>query len=506
MTRLFSIPGRWCRASLWMVRVCASACAIAVSAVSCATVPAPVTAPEPEPAPEEPWRVPEKPVSTWRLPSEPGPYAAVNAPTIHTRTLANGATLIVKSTPDSRVFSIKAAFHGSSAMTPPDRFYLEALTLALMARGSRSYPLDDILRLQRETTGTIGYTDSGCGWASLNLDGVTAYREELISVFADCLANPAFDPVQFEVVRDEWSSRLKSLRADRREVAIAASRRYGAATGSAEASLDDVLDYYSSAMTTERLVIVAVGNLDVETTAELFNSKLASMPRGTGLAASTDEPLQASALLLEDSREPGNLAYVLGTIPTATASSPDIPALRLAVSILQELLSGIVKAECGAGCSARCEVHACDKSSISFELRDIDRPSEARQLVDKAIGMLASGVSPTIKGGDSEYAPLEETLAGYKSRHINAFYADRYGSAEIASLMVDSFARYGDGAAYLRYVDSIRAVQPADIMAVVKAYLVGPSVSWVIVSGTELLPMVDTAAFEGALGASLDGD
>lgn len=481
--------------------------ATTTSALSSAPVAAAVAAPVASSPAKTTWSMPASPVSTWSLPHAQSDYMKANLPGIETRTLANGVALIVKKNPANRVFTIKTVFRGGSAMTAPEKAGIEAMTLAMLARGSAQYPYAEIKRLQYERSSALGYSAASYDWASFDLNTIDKYWDEMFAVYADCVLAPAFDPAQFAVVKNDFKVSLQKSMADPYTYAVAklhaamfAGHTYaadfmGTVSSIESITLDDIKAYYRDAMTADRMVIVAVGNFDADRLAASLNSTVGTMTK-TGRAVPEVAPYQPSeALYLEKFDKSKGVAYVRGDFPIADARSPDFAALQLAYSMLDELLFSIVRTEHGAAYSVWSRAFGFKSAYGSLVVYKTDKPGEAKGWVDEAIAVLASGKTLNLKGGPEKYAPLASTLASYKAKYINAFFSNQQTNAETAAQLASSSVYFGDHLEYLRFIDKINAIGADDIVAVIKAYVIDAPITWIVVADQATLSKVDKTKF-----------
>lgn len=432
-----------------------------------------------------------------------------NLRTIETRTLSNGVTLIVKKNPANRVFSLKVAYRGGSAMTTPDKAGIEAMTLALMARGSEGYGYERLKRLQYERSSAISYQAASYDWSSLDLVTLDKYWDEMLAVFVDCALRPTFDPAQFALVQNDFKVGLQKSLADPYNVAVTRLHErmfeghpYAAEFGGnlesvAAITLDDVKAYYRSAMGADRMLVVAVGDFDVDALASALDATLGAAPMA-GLEVPAVRPLPATqALYTERFDKSQGVAYVRGDYPIADPRSLDFVTLQLAYAMLDELLFSIVRTDHGACYSTWSKAFGFEAPYGSLVVYKTDRPAEAKAWADEAIAVLASGRTLNLRGGDEPYAPLAETLAAYKAKYQNAFYGDQQTNAQVAAQLVASRLYHGDHLEYLRFIDKVNAVSAEDITACVKAYIVGVPVSWIVVADQPTLARLDRKVFEG---------
>jgi zinc protease len=437
---------------------------------------------------------------------------AANVAGIETRTLANGVTLIVKKNPANRVFTMKLAFRGGSAMTSPQKAGIEAMTLAMMARGSDSYPYAAIQRVQYEKSSAIGYSAASYDWASFDLNTLDKYWNEMFTIFADCAMNPAFDPAQFAVVQNDFKVALQRSLADPYNFAVTTlhdrmfaghpyAAEFGGNPGSvAGITLDDIKEYYHEAMGADRLVVVAVGNFDADELTASLNATIGSLPR-SGIAVPAIGLFKPEQVLhlVPFEKSPG-VAYVRGDYPIADRNSPDFVTLQLAYAMLDELLFSIVRTDHGAAYSVWARAFGFASPYGSLVVYRTDRPGQAKGWVDEAMALLASGKTMNLKGGGSTYASIASTLDAYKAKYINQFYSSQQTNAEMAAQLATSYIYTGDHLDYLRFIDKINAVRAEDVVAAVRTYVVGAPISWIIVSDQATLDGVKTSVFDGFTG------
>lgn len=475
------------------------------------TVVAVPSAPE-IPAPKPMWSMPTTPVSNWKLPAAQSEYMKANVSSIETRTLNNGIMLIVKKNPANRVFTIKTVFRGGSAMTTPDKAGLEAMTLALLARGSARFPYTEIKRLQYERSSNLGYNASSYDWASFDLNTIDKYWDEMFSVYSDCLLAPAFEPAQFALVQNDFKVSLQKSMSDPYNYGVTKlhgamftrhpyEADFGGTVSSIESiTLDDIKAYYHDSMTADRIFIIAVGNFDADKLAEVLNSTAGTITK-KAVAVPDVQPYQPkAALYLEKFEKSRGVAYVRGDYPIADAQSPDFATLQLAYSMLDELLFSIVRTEHGAAYSVWSRAFGFKSAYGSLVIYKTDKPAEAKVWADEAIAVLASGKTLNLKGGTEKYASITSSIAAYKAKYINSFFSNQQTNSETAAQLASSTVYFNDHLEYLRFIDKINAIQPEDIVAAINTYVIDAPITWIIVSDQATLSKVDKTQFDHFTG------
>ncbi len=469
---------------------------------------APVTpAPTSPPAPG----LTTKPVPE-SIPAPRSAYMAANLPSIETRTLANGIKLIVKKNPANRVFSMKVAFLGGSALTSPQKAGIEAMTLAMLTRGSTRYPYAELQRLQYELSSSIGYAASSYDMSSLDLNTIDKYWDRMLEAFVDCAINPAFDPAQFAVVQNDFRVGIQKSMADPYNYAVSllhdtmfsghpyAADFQGTAESVASISLDDIKAYYSDTMHAGRMLLVAVGNFDADQLAASLEKTIGKLPAKATTVPPVGRLEARSGVRLEPFEKSKGIAYVRGDYPIADIRSPDFVTLQLAYSMLDELLFSIVRTEHGACYSTWSRAYGFKASYGSIVVYKTDQPSDVKLWLDEAIALLASGKTLNLRGGESKYAPIASTIEAYKAKYINAFFGNQQTNASTAAQLASSELYFGDHTEYLKFIDKIGAVKAEAVVAAVKSYIVEAPITWIIVADQATLSKVDKTRYESFTG------
>ncbi|TFG82533.1 MAG: insulinase family protein [Spirochaetales bacterium] len=458
------------------------------------------------------WSLPTESVSVWTMPDKPGSYMQANLAAIETRTLSNGVTLIIKKNPANRVFSLKVAFKGGVALTPTGKAGIEAMTLALMARGSQKYSYQDLQRIQYEKSSSIGYTSAGYDWSSFDLNTIDKYWDEMFAIFADCVLRPAFDSSQFNLVQNDFRVIVQKSLADPYNYAVSKLHEKifvghpyeedfaGTPASISAMTLADLIEYYTTTMSADRMAVVAVGNFDADKLTAALNATIGTIPRRAIAVPSVPRREAKPAVYLEKFDKSKGIAYVRGDYPIADIKSPDFPTLQLAYSMLNELLFSIVRTDHGACYSTWANAHGFLDSYGSLVVYKTDQPGAVKGWLDESIALLASGKTLNLKGGDQKYAPIAQTIEAYKAKYVNAFYGNQQTNAEMAAQLASSLVYFGDAVEYLKFIDKIQAISAEDVVAAVKAYVVAAPVSWIVVGDAAMLNKVDKAAYLGFTG------
>ncbi|AGT43090.1 M16 family metallopeptidase [Treponema pedis] len=446
-------------------------------------------------------------------------FMKANVPLISMHTLDNGITVIVKRQNTNRIFTMNIVYNGGLAMLPEGKDGLESLTLSTMIRGSKKYSFEDIKRISVENSSSMS-ASAGIDISYLSLSTIDKYWNTMLDMFTDAVLNPSFDPAQLELVKHSANMAIKKNMSDPYHFAVTKLHErsfkghpYGKEKDGTEKSIkditiDDLKNWHSEKLTAERMFIVAVGNFNPSKLVKELNKTLGKIPAKQNTVPEIKPFDFAQNVYTENFDNAEGIAYIRGDYVIPPVDSKDFTALRLAYSILDELLFEIVRTQKAACYSVWTNAHSFKAAYGSLVVFKSDKPTVAKLAFDEAIATLASGKTINLKGqgiksgegtvsksSGPKYAPIEENIEAYKAKFINGFFSGQLTNAAAASQIIISYAYHGNPYEYLKFIDNINAVTAEDVVRVINQYLVNGKVSWIVVSDKEGLSKVDKSKF-----------
>lgn len=455
-----------------------------------------------------------------------GAFARRNLPTFKRYTLSNGIPFIFKANPANQMFALRIIIRGHTLFTPPAKAGIEAITLSMLAKGSRSYPYPEVERLLYERSAWMSPTYGSPDATSFGLTTLSKYLPELFGVFADSFLHPRWDPAQFDSVLNDFKVAQKreendpsALNGTALEKRLFAGHPYyalpsGVDNSLANVTLQDVIEYYSKLAVAGRLFIVAAGDFDPHRLFSMLDATFGSLPAGN-ISVGTPPPLDVRpGLTSVPFSESAGLAYLLGAFELPPPASHDYAALVLALAMLDDILYDNVRTQHGAayGVSAGAAGVAANYGTIS--VYKTSEPGKVKPLVDDSISVLASGRAIAarvdasaagksgIGGTDAEagkhapYVPIADVLQFYRDQYVAGFYAGQETNRSIAAQIAGSAIYRGDYRDYLLTMERLSAVTPDAILSAVHRYLLGTPTLWVAVGPPELLATMDGHRYE----------
>lgn len=447
------------------------------------------------PGPVSPASAPGSRSSSSPAKTEPGPFYKSNIGDFETRTLSNGIKLYVKKNRTNRVLNLKLVVLGGSSVVPRAKAGLDGMTLSLLSRGSSAYPYERILDVEYRTSSSISHS-SGYDYSSYDLNCIDTYLPELLDIYLDGFLRPAFRPERFEDVRNEAAQAQESRMGDPDQrarylgtQAIFAGHPYASdPAGTPESleavTLEDVKAHHGTLLNADRIFLAAVGDFDVDALAAKLESALGAIPKKGPVTTVSAPPATSGPPILEAHPASEDVAYIQGYFRIPGRQDKDYVPFALAADMLDDLMFNVVREKYGACYSVGAIFRPAAASYGILWIYQASDIEGIRKYVKEAADYLTQGKLIRSKDPSGQYvlASVEDRLPAYRSKYVNAVFANQRTNSDIGAQVVRSVVYAGDPADYLRTPDRIAAVTPADIRRVYKTWFLDQSFRWVIVS------------------------
>lgn len=282
--------------------------------------------------------------------------------------LDNGIRLIVKNTPGTETVSIYSASLGGVRYETQERSGLSNLLSRVWTKGTKTRNAEEIADEIEETGGEIaGY--SGRNTFGLSAQFLSRFIDKGLNLFTDVLFNPAFSDDEIEKARREILNEIKNQEDDLARIVfknfyktLYGAHPYGMDMLGTKTSVDklnreDILEYYTQFLRSDNLVIVVVGDFELNETIDLLKTKFALIPgRKTKIPAIKKvKPLNEIKRSEKSVKEKEQVHILLGFLGT-TVTSED----QYSLQVLDAILSGQ---------GGRLFVKLRDEQSLAYDLR-----------------------------------------------------------------------------------------------------------------------------------------
>ena len=244
-------------------------------------------------------------------------------PTVHVRTLENGVRLIVKEHHAAPLVALRAAMLGGLLLERKETSGINNVLAGLVTRGSRHHTRESLGRAVESLAGSL---EASSGRNSFGLRGqfTSKYVEEGTELFLEVLRYPTFPSDEVEKRRREVLIALSHRDDDAAQRAIDLfyeahfpHHPYGMQVLGGRRSLQaftrkDLAAYYRRLLVPSRLVVSAVGDLDVGWMFERLQAALGDLQRQRPLRRPLPSPPPSRIRRLHRRLERQQTHFVLG--------------------------------------------------------------------------------------------------------------------------------------------------------------------------------------------------
>ncbi len=307
----------------------------------------------------------------------------------------NGLKVLVKRRPNSQTVSAGLFYRGGARNLTPQTAGLESLMLNVSTEGSKKYPRE-ILRRETARTGSSIGSSAGADFSVLGLATPLQNFDTSWDMFTDIAINPNFAAEDVKLTKEKVLTILRNQEdAPDGYLQVLINKTLNAKTsyenepdGTPENisrfTAEDLRNYHKKVMQTSHLLLVVVGDLDPAVLKQRIEASFGKLPKGDYKdPAFIPFDFSKSTLDITSRNLPTN--YVQGVFDAPSINNPDYFAMRVAMSILHQLvyqevrvkrnLSYAPSADMGnlAGNTANIYVTAVDANqSISVMLEQIE--------------------------------------------------------------------------------------------------------------------------------------
>ena len=380
-----------------------------------------------------------------------------------------GVRVIHRYVPANEVVAANVYLLGGTRQLTQANAGIEALMLEMSGYGTRRYPRDTLRRRMAALGSGIDVAAS-TDWTRIGLRATTSSFDSTWAILADRIVAPALDSSAFELVRAQLLAAVRQRGDDPDALLsyLADSIAYvdhpysidpiGTERSISALTRPDLVRYHAQQITTSRLLVVIVGQVDRATVERLVRTTLGTLPRGQYTWTEPPAPpVRGDALVVEQRQLPTN--YILGYFHGPSSSNVrDYAALRVATAVLSGRLFGEIRS----------------RRNLTYA---VNAPFLERAL--SAGGIYVTTVSPDLTLGliRAEIEALQQDiisrqgLAELVQQFITEYFLNNETNAAQADFLARAQLYQGNYRAADRFVDELRNVGPEDIRRVAKLYL-----------------------------------
>ncbi|MCM3872229.1 MAG: insulinase family protein [Pyrinomonadaceae bacterium] len=257
----------------------------------------------------------------------------------------NGLKVLIKRRTGTQTVVAGLFIKGGVRNTTPDKGGVESLMLDTASEATVSFPRER-LRTELSRMGTTIGSGVNYDYSGLTMASTRANFDRSWEIFTDVALKPSFTVDDVERVRNRMVASLRDdndtpdsyLQVLQARVAYAGHPYLNDPRGNAESvarlTSADLRQYHKQVMETSRLLLVVVGDLDPQMLRNRIAASFGRLPRGNYNPGPLPElSFTAPSVQVTERSLPTN--YVQGVFTAPNMAAPDIYAMRVASTILQ---------------------------------------------------------------------------------------------------------------------------------------------------------------------------
>jgi zinc protease len=380
----------------------------------------------------------------------------------------NGLKVILKRRASAPTYAAGLFIRGGARNITAANAGIESFALTAATEGGTKYPRQ-ALRRELSRTGTKLSASSSSDYSAVAMASTRENFDRIWDVFADVSMHPAFAAEDVQRVREQIFSGLREAESvpdaalDRMKDRVVYSGHpysndvQGSQQTIAALTPADLQAYHAGLMQTSRLLLVVVGDIDPNELRTKVAATFGKLPRGDY----KEQPLPAldfSKSTLDVTPRTIQTNYVKGVFNAPSLNNPDYFPMRVAMTILQQLVYEEVRVKRQLSYAPDAELNLSAANSANIYVTAVDANQAVKVMLDQ-IGFLKTN-------------PINErAISGMAGQFLTNYYVGQ----ETNTAQVAELARYeligGGWRNSFEFLNRIREVKPADIQTVANKYM-----------------------------------
>ena len=380
----------------------------------------------------------------------------------------NGLKVLVKRREGSQTVVAGLFMRGGSRNVTAENAGVEALMLDVATEASQSFPREQMRRaLSRMGTGlTYGINYD---YSVLTMGSTRRYFDRSWDIFADSALHPSFAPEDFQRVKsrtlvalsqqeDTPDAFLDILQA---RAAYAGhpylNEPHGTTESVSRLTLDDVKRFHQQMMQTSRLLLVVVGDVDAQSVRQKVEATFGRLPRGDYKPDPVPQLSFHAPTVAVTARDiPTN--YVKGVFAAPSLTSPDIYAMRVASSILQNRVYVEVRVRRNLSYAPDAFLGSEGANTGGIYVTTDDPNQAVKVMLDEITKLQREPVK-------------QDDLTGTVQQFLTRYYLGQETNAAQAGELAQYELIGGGWRNSTAFLERLRAVTPQDVQRVANTYM-----------------------------------
>lgn len=380
----------------------------------------------------------------------------------------NGLKVLVKRRPSAPTVAVGLFIRGGARNINQKNAGIENLALMAAVEAGTVFPRT-ALRRELSRTGSTLSAASTKDYSAVSFASTRQNFDRVWNVFTDVAINPAFAAEDVERVRRQIMAGLRetgtspdnALQALQDRVIYAGHPYANDVTGTlgtiGSLTTADLRAYHKSLMQTSRLLLVVVGDIDASDLKTRVAAAFGKLPRGE-YAEQPLPSLDFSKGTLDIAPRTIQTNYIQGIFAAPSLASPDYFAMRVAATILQQMVYEEVRVKRQLSYAPSAELNNFGANTANIYVTAVDANKAVSVMLDQIEQLKNSPVS-------------QEEIDGMAGQFLTNYYI----AQETNAAQAGELARYeligGGWRNAFEFFNRIREVKSADVQAVVRKYM-----------------------------------
>ncbi len=380
----------------------------------------------------------------------------------------NGLKVLVKRRPSAQTVTAGLFIRGGARNLTEKTAGIEDLMINVAVEAGKRFSRDVVRRELARTGATIGGS-AGRDFSVMSLSSTRQTFDRIWEIFADVAIDPVFNPADFERVREQMLTGLRETETNPdnfldvlEERYVYAGHPYSIPTeGTPETiggfKIEEVRNHHRSVMQTSRLMLVFVGDFDVESLKAKVAASFGKLPKGTY----TEPEMPAldfskPSLNVIERELPTN--YIKGVFEAPAPGSPDYYPMRVAISLLQSRVYQEVRVKRQLSYAPNAEIGSSAANTANIYVTAVDANQAVSVMLQEINNLKTRLVA-------------NDEITGVSGYFLTTYYlGEETNAAQGGSLARYQLIGKGWRQSY-EFLDKIREVKDTDIRRVAQRYM-----------------------------------
>lgn len=345
---------------------------------------------------------------------------------------------------------------------------VENLMLQVATEASAGYPRER-MRSELARTGTVITSSDNYDYSVLSMTSTRANFDNMWNLFTDIALRPALTKEDFDLAKtralasladdsddpDTYLQRLQENSAYAGHPYV--NRPEGTVESVSKLTVEDVRRYHQQVMETSRLLLVVVGDLNVNQLRQQITNSFGKLPRGSYRADSVPQlTFSAPSVNVTERSLPTN--YVQGLFAAPPLTSPDIYPMEIASAMLRDRVFEEVR--------VKRNLSYAPSAFLSSQAANVGGIYVSAVNANQAVRVMLDEIRRL------QTQPLDQTdITGVVSQYLTSYYLGQETNAAQAASLAEWELIGGGWRNSFETLARLRAVSPADVQRVAQKYM-----------------------------------